>query len=85
MIPTNRFDGLRGRDFELEWEIAARTCGMGSGKADVTAQMRALRDKGILGGPIAATLNAPGHQISGWEMACQQREAHTERLSRTGE
>jgi hypothetical protein len=30
-----------GRDFELEWEIAARTYGMGSGKADVTAQMSA--------------------------------------------
>jgi hypothetical protein len=39
-----------GRDVELEWKIAACTCGMGSGKGDVTAQMRALRDKGILGG-----------------------------------
>jgi hypothetical protein len=49
VIPTNHFDGIGGRDFELEWEIATRACGMGNGKADVTAQMRALKDKGILG------------------------------------
>jgi hypothetical protein len=55
-----RFQWPSGRrDFELEWEIAARTCGMGSGEADVTAQMRALRDKGILGGTDSGHLERP--------------------------
>jgi hypothetical protein len=85
VIPTNHFNCSRGRDFELEREIAARTCGMGSGKADVVAQMRALRDKGAPWVTDSGHLERPGHQISGWEMAYQQREAHTDRLSRAGE
>jgi hypothetical protein len=34
------------------------TCGMGTGDADVVAQMRALRDEGAFWATISATVNA---------------------------
>jgi hypothetical protein len=50
-----------GRDFELEWEIAARPRGWAAERLMRARQlmMRALRDKGILGGTDSGQLERP--------------------------